>query len=281
MEPVWNGMLTCDYEHTRPEGTLLEWDLYTRSLINWPRVLMDDPTPYGRLRRPGIVDIAESDHLRLTRAWHARLADPAGADDLIRRARRNQHRTTNALDDYDTALCRDDLACSKRALAEVTQAFLHVMSTHIVNWLLPEEHWEAFLTELFGNRAQALECLSALMVPAHAGHILAAHTQRQGASDGAAAKSATFITDRRAQAMARRETWETAAILAAAGNDQAVDEVRALARLLGWASDSEERRKELRDRYLAAAHRWCTTTQADPTRITTTDLRGGQRDDYA
>jgi hypothetical protein len=75
MEPVWNGMLTCDYERTRPQATRFEWDLYTQSLIRWPVVLMNDAEPYGRLRRAGIVDIPEAVGHALTGRWYARLRD--------------------------------------------------------------------------------------------------------------------------------------------------------------------------------------------------------------
>jgi hypothetical protein len=85
MEPVWRGLLTCDYEHTRPHATRLEWDIYTTSLTAWPETLMGEPTPYGRLRRPGIIDIPEPDHHRLLTRWHALLADPGYVTDLARR----------------------------------------------------------------------------------------------------------------------------------------------------------------------------------------------------
>ncbi|MEU9891080.1 hypothetical protein [Sphaerisporangium sp. NPDC051011] len=112
MEPVWNGLLTCDYERTRPEATPLEWDVYTTSLITWPRVLMDDPRPYGRLRRPGIVDIDQSDHEHLTSLWHARLADPEFVRELIAQTRHDRDTAHDALD-----------ACSSGGDSEVPQRF--------------------------------------------------------------------------------------------------------------------------------------------------------------
>ncbi|WP_405148680.1 PEP-utilizing enzyme [Sphaerisporangium sp. NBC_01403] len=39
------------------------------------------------------------------------------------------------------------------------------MSTHIVNWLLPESAWERFLTDLLGTTSAAMERASALMTP--------------------------------------------------------------------------------------------------------------------
>ncbi len=86
----------------------------------------------------------------------------------------------------------------------------------------------------------------------------------------------TVITRGMARARARREAWQTAAILAAAGDDDALQQVRALSLILGWAAGSEERRKELRHRYLAAARRWCGLARADPRCITIADLLGEQ-----
>ncbi|TWV34736.1 hypothetical protein FRZ03_28130 [Streptomyces misionensis] len=51
------------------------------------------------------------------------------------------------------------------------------MSTHIVNWLLPEPQWESLLTRLFGGQERARACLLALSIPAETGHLLAAHQE--------------------------------------------------------------------------------------------------------
>jgi hypothetical protein len=194
------------------------------------------------------------------------------------------------------------------------------MSTHIVNWLLPEQQWADQLTILLGSPTAAQTCLSALMTPDGAGHLLQAHTRLlaaaisgPGALQNAAAAfasdtgpifganspavaaapledpgtaaellRATARTDipaqldaiqhARSRATGLRDSWYTAAILAAAGNHQAVQQVRAMAAVCRWAADSEERRKELRRRYFAAIRRWCAFTGADPHQITTADL---------
>jgi len=267
MEPVWNGMLTCDYERTRPHATPFEWDLYTRSLLRWPLVLMNDPEPYGRLRRAGIVDVSEPVHRALTNRWHAHLRDPDYVADLITRTAADRQAVALALDACDTANQDNDLPGLTAALADATTAFLRVNATHIVNWLLPEDRWEQLLADLLGSRDSALTCLSALQLPTKPGHILATATAE------------TDILARRAPAAARREAWTTAALVAAAGNDQALTEVRALAMVLSWAAGSEERRKELREHLLATARAWCDATSTDPHRITTEDLLGEDRHD--
>jgi hypothetical protein len=323
MEPVWNGMLTCDYEHTRPDSTLLEWDLYTRSLITWPSVLMDEPTPYGRLRRPGIVDIPEEDHQRLLTQWFTHLADPHRARDLVNRATNRQRQTADALRAAERALTGGKASRATAALAKATSAFLAVMSTHIVNWLLPEKRWEELLTRLFASRNSALECMFALTTPSEMGHLLNAHRHLlqaasavrdgedlheaagdfsaltgtfYGSSSPAAAPTPLEDVEQSAELLrttsqrtdpdsqlatlaeaggrtaALREAWTLSALLAASSDDQVLAEVRALITITCWAANSEERRKELRHRYLAAVRRWCELTGADPTRITTADL---------
>ncbi|ORT47317.1 hypothetical protein [Frankia sp. KB5] len=291
MEPVWNGVLTCDYERTRPHASHLEWDLYTDALIRWPLILMDDPRPYGQLRRAGIVDIPELAHRDLTSAWHRQLAGLDHAVNLITRATHDRDVASAALDRVDDAARRGDVGGLARALAAATAAFTRVNATHIVNWLLPEDHWERLLTDLFGSHDAALTCLSALQLPAAPGHILATQIQIPHRSGEATAfdievtarhqeqtvPAAGLITQR-TRAARRREAWTTAAILAAAGDYQVVTEIRAMALLLGWAADSEERRKELRERFLTGAHSWCDLTGADPCRITAADLLGDDRD---
>jgi hypothetical protein len=265
MEPVWNGLLTCDYERTRPQATPFEWDLYTRSLIRWPLVLMNDTQPYGQLRRAGIVDIPEPVHHAVTDRWHARLRDLDYVVDLTARAAADRQAVTIALESCDAARRDNDLPGLTAMLATATDAFLRVNATHIVNWLLPEDRWEQLLTDLLGSRDSALTCLSALQIPTEPGHILATATAE------------TDVASRRAPAAARREASTTAVLLAAAGNDPILTEVRALATALGWAADSEERRKELRERLLSTARAWCDATDTDPHRMTTKDLLGEDR----
>ena len=173
MEPVWKGLLTCDYEHTRPGSTPLELDLYTTSLIRWPIALMNDPRPYGRLRRPGIVDIPEPDHLALTARWHHKLADPQYANTMVAAAEQRHQRAENALTALEHQLLRGPAVGAQ--LAEATEALLGVMSAHIVNWLLPDDHWQHLLTDLLGSDSDGRACRLALGTPDATGHLLDAH----------------------------------------------------------------------------------------------------------
>ncbi|MCU7827270.1 hypothetical protein [Kitasatospora sp. DSM 101779] len=173
MDEVWKGLLTCDYEHTRPGSTALELDLYTTSLTRWPLVFMDDPRPYGRLRRAGIVDIPEPDHLALTGRWHHLLADPAYATAMVTAAEQRHRRTDAALLALEHQL--DNGEAPERHLAGATEAFLGVMSAHIVNWLLPDDQWQKLLAGLLGSDADGRSCRLALNTPDATGHLLDAH----------------------------------------------------------------------------------------------------------
>ncbi|MED7950413.1 hypothetical protein [Streptomyces sp. BE303] len=173
MEPVWNGQLTCDYEHTRPGSTPLELDLYTTSLTRWPGVFMSDPRPYGRLRRPGIVDIPEGDHLALTGRWHQLLADPAYASAMVTAAEQRHRLADTTLLALEHQL--EAGAAAERQLAAATEAFLGVMSAHIVNWLLPDDDWQHLLADLLGGDAEGRACRLALNTPDVTGHLLDAH----------------------------------------------------------------------------------------------------------
>ncbi|MFD8749453.1 hypothetical protein ACFV0O_00480 [Kitasatospora sp. NPDC059577] len=182
MERVWKGLLTCDYEHTRPGSTTLELDLYTTSLTRWPLVFMDDPRPYGRLRRAGIVDIPESDHLALTARWHHLLADPAYATAMVTAAEQRHQRADATLLALEHQLDHGEAA--EPQLAAATGAFLGVMSAHIVNWLLPDDHWQQLLADLLGSDADGRACRLTLNTPDVTGHLLDAHL---ALLDGAAA----------------------------------------------------------------------------------------------
>ncbi|MEV7006657.1 hypothetical protein [Streptosporangium sp. NPDC051022] len=266
MDEVWNGIRTVDYEHTRPAGTPLEWDLYTRSLIAWPQVLMDVPTPYGRLRRPGLVDIDEADHQHLVGTWHTRLTDPAYVTDLIACTATARARTGATLEELDAALETENVAAASAALADATAHLLTVMSTHIVNWLLPEAAWERLLAELLGSRSAALAGGLALMTPTDPGRLLNAHLFP------AHIASSTKVPVARQHALERASSWSLAILLAATGDERQHAAARLVITLSRWAADSEERRAELRDRYLPAVVRWASLTGADLAQLSIADL---------
>jgi hypothetical protein len=267
MEPVWNHMLTCDYERTRPTASLLEWDLYTRSLLAWPSTLMNVPEPYGRLRRPGIVDIDEDDHHRLLTQWHTLLRHDDYVADLIARTTAWHCATEPALERAEQALNQADRDHAYQHLGQATRVFLDVMSTHIVNWLLPEDDWSAHLATLFGDAARAAECLLALMTPSTTGHLLAGHIEQMTTQPSA--------TRTRERAGTTRDAWKAAALLAAAGTDDTVTQTRLIAALCAWAATSEESRAVLRARYLDAARRWASLANRDLTALTTRDFHSG------
>ncbi|MEV4091074.1 hypothetical protein [Streptosporangium saharense] len=259
MDEVWNGTRTVDYEYTRPTGTPLEWELYTRSLIAWPQVLMDVPAPYGRLRRPGLVDVDEADHQRLVGIWHTRLTDPVYVTDLVIRTTAARTRTGAALEKLETALAARSPAAASAALSDATSHLLTVMSTHIVNWLLPEVAWERLLTEFLGSRPAALTSGSALMTPTDPGRLLSTCLSSEASSV-------------RRRALEHAHSWSLAVQLAAAGDEHRLTTARLVITLSRWAADSEERRAELRDRYLAAVVRWAPLAGADPAQLAIADL---------
>ncbi len=271
MEPVWNHMLTVDYERTRPTASPLEWDLYTRSLMNWPTILMGDPRPYGRLRRQGIVDIDETDHHELVRRWHIQLHDPDYTESFLRTTTQWHHDTSTHLARLEHILDNGDTSAARVHLGAATAVFLNVMATHIVNWLLPEDDWAALLHRLLGDVADA--CMLTLMTPSGTGHLLRGHLGTLSATRPAESndEQASVITSR-AQASVTHRTWTAAALLAAAGDHATVIQVDLIAQTLVWAADSEENRAILRSRYLAAVQRWAALAHQDPSALTTTDF---------
>jgi hypothetical protein len=252
MAAAWNGMLTCDYEHDRPGASPVELELYTRSLIAWPAVILEIPAPYGVLRRLGIVDVPEAGHRRLTGLLRDRLARPAQARDIAARAGAARAAAAAALD------AAESRPSSAAALRRAAAAVLPVMSAHIVNWLLPEDHWETLMAKMLGSRTAARTCLATLSVPEHGGHLLARMKTAAQAGSGNSASA--------------RTSWLAAALLAAAGDAPSLDAVRGMAITLQWAAESEERRRDLRERFLAATVAWCAKAGLDPAVVTLSDI---------
>jgi pyruvate,water dikinase len=264
VEPSWNNLLTCDYERTRPDAPKLELDLYTRSLTGWPKVMLADPRPYGRLRSPGIVDIPRATHDALTSSWHRRLADPDYALDLARRAASDRDTAARQIDLLQAALHSQGPACGGDLVTAATAAMLPVMSAHIVNWLLPEDDWEQLLARLLGDHDSARKCMAALQLPEEPGHILAAHPG-DGTGSG-------HLTGPRDIAVEQREKWLAAASRAAASDPGSAGRVEAASAVLQWAATSEERRKELRVRYLGIMREWAAVAGRPFTALTVTGL---------
>jgi hypothetical protein len=251
MAAAWNGMLTCDYEHDRPGASPVELELYTRSLIAWPAVIIEVPDPYGTLRRPGIVDIPEEDHRRLIGLLRDQLASPTRARDIADRAGTARAAAAAALDAAEGHP-------SPAALRQAAAALLPVMSAHVVNWLLPEEHWETLMAKMLGSRTAARTCIAALSVPENDGHLLARLKSAVPASGGNPATA--------------RNAHLAAALLAAAGDAPSLDAVRAMAITLRWAAESEERRRDLRERFLTGVASWCARAGLDPGAVTLSGL---------
>jgi hypothetical protein len=268
MEPVWKGLLTTDYEQSRPDATLLYWEIATRSHIAWPQVLMDDPTPYGRLRRPGIVDIPEGVHTKIVAAFHTLLADPDQVAALAARTTADRATATTALNALQAALDNTDPEEAAPATAAATEAILRTSAVQIVNWLLPEPHYERLLTGLLGTLTQARACLLALQLPDQPGVILTAATRHHGEP----------VADGRTAAHRRRDRWllalDVAAALADGKDGPLARELTAMGAVLGWAASCEERRHELRARYLTQVKSWCTLSGTDLAAISIDDLLG-------
>jgi pyruvate,water dikinase len=262
VEPTWNDLLTCDYERTRPDASRLELDLYTRSLTSWPEVMLADPRPYGRLRSPGIVDIPRAAHNALTGDWHRRLADPGYARDLARRAAADRATAARQIDLLQAALHSQAPARSADLATAATAAMLPVMSAHIVNWLLPEDNWEQLLTRLLGDQDSARTCMAALQLPEEPGHILAA---RPGGTS-------RHLAGPRDTAVEQRQKWLAEASRAAAPDPADTGRVEAAAAALQWAATSEERRKELRERYLGMIRVWADAAGRPFAALTVTTL---------
>lgn len=133
------------------------------------------PDERARSLRPGassrVVDIDEGDHQRLVTQWHTQLRDPDYVADFIARTTQWHRDTEHALDRVDQAIDRGDGAAAHQHLEAATAVFLGVMSTHIVNWLLPEDDWNTQLAHLFADTRPAADCLLALMTPSTTGHL--------------------------------------------------------------------------------------------------------------
>ena len=254
MTAAWNGTLTCDYGQDKNGASRVELDLYSSSLIAWPSVILQVLEPYGALRRPGIVDVPEADHCRLTVLLRDRLAAPVQAHAIAARAEAARAAAAAALD------AAESRPSSAAALRQAATAVLPVMSAHIVNWLLPDEHWETIMTKMLGSRGAARACIAAMSVPEHDGHLL---TRMKATSP-----AGTNTPD------TSRAAWLGAALLAAAGDAPSLDAVRAMAIALRWAAESEERRRELRERFLAATRAWCARAGLDPATVTLSAISG-------
>ncbi|GII84422.1 hypothetical protein Ssi03_24120 [Sphaerisporangium siamense] len=296
MEIRWRDLVICDYEIDLMEGAagrgaLVEYDLYGRGLRVAPRVLLDDPAPLGRVRRPGVVDVPAARYDLFCAAVRDRLLTLDGA--LAARAAFDDARRALTA---GLALLEEHLAgaAPPPPLRDLAAAMDAVMAFHTLNWLLPRERAEDHLSAVLGDRTAGRACLLAQMVPAEPAHLLDVHAwllecaadadaetfarrggflQRQGlaatpwedprhasallerlAREGEDHLTAqvSALRDSHRRASARRDDLYAAALLACAGDHAAHETTQAIGVACELAADEEEFRKVAQQRLLRA-----------------------------
>ncbi|MGH3833232.1 MAG: hypothetical protein ACRDRS_22825 [Pseudonocardiaceae bacterium] len=168
METRWRGTVIVDYEIGLPDHAVVEWELYSQGLLRVPAVLLGEPRPWGRQRRPGVVDIPEADYDVVS----ARIARLTLDLDGVRRLAAQARRLCSAVG--------GGLASAERQPGAVLGAGLvervcQVMALHVVNWMWPLEEFERIASVVLGDEDAGHRAVLSLLVPTAPAHMLDFH----------------------------------------------------------------------------------------------------------
>ncbi|MBX7266893.1 hypothetical protein KIF24_13235 [Micromonospora sp. Llam7] len=166
MESRWRDLVILDYEVDFPAASRLELALYSAGAALFPRVLLGEPAPWGRHRRPGVLEIPAVRYDRLLDDFGARCADPS----FVRRLGARLH------------ACLDRLARATRRLeppapprrgriVKAVEALAELMAFHVLNWALPLDDIRRWLARLTGSPHAARGLLMRLLVPTNPAHL--------------------------------------------------------------------------------------------------------------
>ncbi|MFC5183193.1 hypothetical protein [Actinomadura harenae] len=172
MELRWRGVVTADYEMELDHGALVERDLYGRGLRAAPCVLLDDPRPLGRTRRPGVVDIDVEVYETFCERVRERLLTLQGAMHAATVFRDACAQVCSVLEQLERRLADGTPPVE---LAQLPALLDRLMALHTLNWLLPDREAVEHLTVLFGDEQAARRCALAQMVPIVPAHLLDLH----------------------------------------------------------------------------------------------------------
>ncbi|NRQ32113.1 hypothetical protein HII36_09715 [Nonomuraea sp. NN258] len=313
MEIRWRDLVICDYEVALADGVsgrgaVVEYDLYGRGLHIAPRVLLDDPAPLGRIRRPGIVDVPATEYDAFCAAVQHRLLDLPGALAVRSAFETARSKFWSRISKLESRLNRRGAAAQ---LAMLTVALDDLMALHTLNWLLPREAAEAHLTQVFADEHAARTCLLALMVPSEPAHVVDVYAwllrtastgdtsafadqkgflQAQGLtaspwedpavvartieqfSNAETQQALTKLRHLHERASQRRSDFYAAALLASSSDGAAYQRTQALAVICRLAADEEEFRKVAQQQTLRTLRKLAEQHGRDPYELTLADF---------
>lgn len=164
-------MVIVDYEIGLPDHAVAEWELYSQGLLYVPAVLLDDARPWGRQRRPGIVDISEDRYDTMPLRIAERLLDLDAVGVLAERV----DRLLGTAAEQVAAVDRKILAGRPASVTSVVDAVCRVMALHVVNWMWPTERFEDIASTVLGDQVLGHRAVLTLTVPSQPAHMLDFH----------------------------------------------------------------------------------------------------------
>lgn len=246
MQVRWRDLVIIDYEVDFPAATGYELGLYSSGLQLFPKVVLGIDRVWGRLRRPGLVDIPEALYEEILGEFAASCLTSSSLYRMSTTMTDLISSLTQACDTLD-----EDLAADRHPKPELlesaTSRLGHLMAFHVLNWVLPIDEIISRLQLLLGSRKAARETLLSMMVPFTSSHVLDA---LEGSDFQDRAAPAHALSKRQAQRLARRtlSIW-----LQSHGNLDDLVFLTNLARLGRLVAEEEEQRRRIQTRWMNAA----------------------------
>lgn len=168
METRWRDLVIVDYEIGLPGRAALEWELYSQGMLRVPTVLLDEPHPFGRQRRPGIIDIPEDEYEAVLARIAQLLLDLDGVRCLAARADR-------LFTIVEEQLTIGDRQAGMGFPVDLIEQLCQVMALHVVNWMWPFEEFERIASVVLGDEGAGHRAVLSLLVPTAPAHMLSFH----------------------------------------------------------------------------------------------------------
>jgi len=168
VETRWRDLVIVDYEIGLPGRAALEWELYSQGMLRVPTVLLDEPHPFGRQRRPGIIDIPEGEYDVVLARIAQLLLDLDGVRCLASRA------------DRLFTMVEEQLAIGDRQAGTgfpvgLIEQLCQLMALHVINWMWPFEEFKRIASAVLGDEGAGHRAVLSLLVPTAPAHMLSFH----------------------------------------------------------------------------------------------------------
>jgi len=172
LETRWRELIILDYELDFPQNSQLELALYSLGAARFTHVLLGEPQSWGVHRRPGILEIRESEYERALDLFACQVRDLVYVRSLTSKFMDLRARLELANRPAESDLSK--IAGPDNALVvlrHIVDLLADLMAFHVLNWSVPFDALGKYLGDVLGSPDRGREWLMAMLVPLTSAHL--------------------------------------------------------------------------------------------------------------